>query len=95
MIAEKNFGRDDLMVLAAFRHCIDRQTYIVGDCADWLSEMWPHISDRMRSVIRRELEEEFAKDDDGRRCGSSCRALGDDCYRVQWEKVRALWRGGE
>jgi hypothetical protein len=28
---DKNFGRDDLMAIAAFRYCLGRMTYIVGD----------------------------------------------------------------
>jgi hypothetical protein len=29
----KNYGRDDLMAVAAFRYSLGRMTYIVSDCA--------------------------------------------------------------
>ena len=32
----KNYGRDDLMAVAAFRYSLGRMTYIVSDCAHWL-----------------------------------------------------------
>lgn len=36
----KNFGRHDLMAVAAFRYALGRMTYIVSDCADWLVEQY-------------------------------------------------------
>jgi hypothetical protein len=98
---DKNFGRDDLMAIAAFRYCLGRMTYIVGDCADWLIEQWPNIGEKTQQIIRRELDAEFQKDDDQRDSGSEYRALGHDCDRAQWERVRAfiaaaeIGKGGE
>lgn len=91
MIAEKNFGRDDLMVLAAFRYCLGRMTYIVSDCADWLIEQWPNINEGTRRVIQQELEEAFVNDNNDRKINESYRALGSDCDREQWERVRKLY----
>ena len=51
----KNYGRDDLMAVAAFRYCCGRKTYIVSDCADWLIEQWPNIAERARNIIQRDL----------------------------------------
>lgn len=84
------------MTVAAVRYCLGRMTYIVGDCADWLIEQWPNIAPRAQAVIRRDVEEEFGRDDRARADGQlSWKPLGDDCDRREWERVRALWRGGE
>jgi hypothetical protein len=94
-MTEKNFGRDDLMVLAAFRYCLGRQTYIVSDCADWLVEQWENIGESTRKLIQRELEEAFKQDDEARIDNQfglkTYWALGADCDRRQWGRVRLLY----
>ena len=87
------WGRNGLMALAAFRYCLGRMTYIVSDCADWLVDRWPQFPPNVQALIRRDLEEAFAKDDEDRATGASFKALGWDCDRAEWEKVRALWAG--
>lgn len=87
------WGRDELMVVAAFRYCLGRRTYIVSDCVDWLLAHWEVFSDQTRSIIKRDLEEEFARDDAARAGGAGrlTYPLGMDCDRAQWERVRNLW----
>ena len=82
---------EQLMVTAAVRYCLGRQTYIVGSCADWLIEQWPAINERTRSVIKRDVEEAIKDDDEARATGSKYKPLGWDCDREQWLRVRALW----
>jgi hypothetical protein len=79
------------MVMAAFRYCLGRQTYIVGACADWLIEIWPLLADNTRAVIKRDLEAEFLRDDQAREREESYKPLGWDCDRKDWERVRRLW----
>lgn len=78
------------MAIAAFRYCCGRYSDIVGDCVDWLIEMWPYLASNTRDVIRRDLEADFQRDDEAR-AGDMFRPLGADCDREQWERVRALW----
>ena len=85
------YGRDDLMALAAVRYCLGRSSYIVSDCADWLATAWPHIGPGTRKTIQRDVEEAFARDDADRAEGREHKALGWDCDRAQWERVRQLW----
>ena len=87
------WGWQDLMVLAAFRYCLGRMTYIAGVCADWLVDKWPELPPRSKSLIRTELDRAFVQDDEDRASGTSFKALGWDCDRAAWEKVRALWAG--
>ena len=87
------WGWQDLMVLAAFRYCLGRMTYISGVCADWLVDKWPELPPRSRALIRTELDRAFERDDEDRATGASLKALGWDCDRREWEKVRALWAG--
>lgn len=84
-------GHDYLMVIAATRYCIGRMTYIVGDCADWLIGIWPALDEKTRNIIRRDLEEAFYRDDEDREAGRDYKALGHDCDRAEWMRVRKLW----
>ncbi len=85
------FGRDELMVVAAVRYCTGRMTYIVSDCADWLIEIWPILSDKTQNIIKRDIEEAFTRDDEDRESGRDYKALGHDCDRAEWSRVRKLW----
>lgn len=82
-----DYGFDDLMVTAAFRYCLGRQTYIVGECTAWLIRIWPTLSERARIIIQRELEQAFYDAS----AGLGYLPLGADCDRKEWEKVRNLW----
>ena len=84
-------GHDHLMVIAATRYCLGRMTYIVSDCADWLIKIWPLLSEATRKIIQRDIEEEFTRDDADREAGRAFKALGHDCDRHQWARVRRLW----
>ena len=84
-------GHDHLMVISAFRYCLGRMTYIVGDCADWLIKIWPYLSKETQNIIRRDLEEQFTLDDDARATGRDYKPLGWDCDRAEWSRVRKLW----
>ena len=88
---EQAWGFSELMVMAAFRYCLGSRTYIVGACADWLIDIWPMLSENTRSVIRRDLEAEFKRDDDARAYDYEHKPLGWDCDREDWERVRKLW----
>lgn len=90
-MSNKHYGRGDLMAVAAVRYCLGRSSYIVGDCVDWLIEQWPSIEEGARGTIRRDIEEAFARDDNDRAEGREHKALGWDCDRREWEKVRKLW----
>jgi len=84
-------GHDHLMVIAAFRYCLGRMTYIVGDCASWLIKIWPYLSVQTQNIIKRDLEEAFTRDDEDREAGRDYKALGHDCDRAEWSRVRKLW----
>lgn len=88
---EQAWGWNELMVIAAFRYCLGRRTYIVETCADWIVKMWPVFDEKSRAIIKRDLEESFRDDDRHRAAGDTFKSLGDDCDRRAWEKVRALW----
>ena len=87
------WGWQDLMAIAACRYCLGRMTYIAGVCADWLVDKWPELPPHSRALIRTELDRAFERDDEDRATGASFKALGWDCDRREWEKVRALWAG--
>jgi hypothetical protein len=89
---EQAWGRSGLMAIAAFRYCLGRRTYISGDCADWLVFMWNDFPPNIQSIIKRDLEEEFKRDDEARANGEQYKPLGDDCDRNEWERVRALYK---
>ncbi len=86
-------GHDHLMVIAATRYCLGRMTYVVGDCCDWLIKIWPLLSPSTQRIVRLDIEEAFERDDADREAGRTYKALGHDCDRHQWARVRGLWRG--
>lgn len=90
------WGPGQFVVVAAFRYCLGRQTYIVQECADWLLMHWPAIEQPVRSLIQRELERAFEHDDRARvGDAQGYKPLGWDCDRQQWERVRSLWANGQ
>ena len=94
MTNQKAWGRDEMMVLAAFSYCLGRQTYIVSDCVEWLIANWENFSENTRWLIRRDLEAAFELDHEERLMrGGRCRYLGSDMDKAEWEKVRKLWEG--
>ena len=86
-----NYGRNNLMVIAAHRYCLGRSTYIVGDCVDWLISIWNDLDDNTKAIIERDTEEAFRRDDEDRDECRDIMALGHDCDRREWEKLRRLW----
>lgn len=84
-------GHDHLMVIAATRYCLGRKTTIVGECASWLIKTWPLLEQKTQSILQRDIEEAFARDDNDRAAGREHKALGHDCDRKEWERVRTLW----
>ena len=88
---EQEWGFEGLMAIAAFRYCCGRQSYIVKACADWLIDVWPMLPDSVRAIIQRDLEEEFARDNEARARDQVYKPLGWDCDRQDWERVRKLW----
>jgi hypothetical protein len=88
---EQAWGWGELMVVASFRYCLGRRTYMSDVCSEWIVKMWPQFSERNQKVIQRDLEEAFRDDDQQRAEGDTYKTLGDDCDRKAWEKVRALW----
>lgn len=90
-VLESMAAHDHLMVIAATRYCLGRMTYIVADCADWLIKIWPLLSADTRNIIQRDIDEAFARDDEDREAGRQYTALGHDCDRAEWARVRALW----
>ena len=91
MNANQPWGYQQMMVVAAFRYCCGRRTYIVQECADWLIANWSDFSDNTKAAIKRDLDSEFRLDDEARRTNSEHKPLGYDCDRQQWDRVRSLW----
>ena len=82
-----------MLLIAATRYFIGRMTIATCSFAqDELAKAWPHIPQKTRAIIRRELEEAFRDDDNDREQGASRRTLGWDCDREAWEAVRAAWQ---
>jgi hypothetical protein len=81
------------MALAAVRYCLGRQSYIVGDCCEWLPTVWQALQPGMRKTIARDIEEAITKDDEARERGDKYLPLGMDFDRREWLALRALWQG--
>lgn len=92
LVLPNAWGPGQFVVVATFRYCLGRQTYIVQECADWLLLHWPVIEKPVRDLIQRELERAFEQDDRARAGDAQgYKPLGWDCDRREWERVRSLW----
>jgi hypothetical protein len=78
--------------LGATRYYMGRMTYAVSSFCELLIEQWPALNEDTRYLIQRDLEREFAKDDEMRQQKSQFLPLGQDCDRAEWERVRRLWQ---
>ena len=84
---------DDL-VFWSFRYFMGRMTIHACCFAEDLARAWPHLDERVASLIRKELEQEFDLDDKARADGetrSMSLPLGMDCDRAAWECVRRAY----
>lgn len=84
---------DDITLwLAATRYYLGRRTYAVGVYCDLLIKRWQDIDPIARELIKRNVEDEFKRDDQARAAGMAWPPLGDHCDRESWSDVRQLWR---
>ena len=69
------------MLICTTRYYIGRSTISASTWADDLARHWASLPEGARIVIKRDLKNAFERDN----------ALGDDCDRAMWEKVRRAW----
>ena len=69
------------MLICTTRYYTGRSTISASIWADDLARHWASLPEGARIVIKHDLENAFERDN----------ALGDDCDRAMWEKVRAAW----
>lgn len=84
-----------LLIHCTFRYFLGRTTIATTTFARDLARAWPHIPTHTASMIRRELDEEFDRDDMMRKNnGQDYRhlPLGRDCDRAAWDKVRNAYQ---
>ncbi len=65
IIYKPEWGYHNLMVIAAFRYCLGRRTYIVSSCVDWLVKYWDDIDPNTRSIIVEETKKAIDNGDSG------------------------------
>lgn len=70
------WGFHNLMVLAAFRYCLGRRTYIVSSCVDWLIKYWDAIDQNTKNIILKETQEAIEKE-----------WAGDKCDERNWKQL--------
>jgi hypothetical protein len=88
-----------LMVLAAHRYCLGRQSYIVGSCQEWLTAYWTQFETGTQQVIVRDTVEALMEGTAGSsydvitwvRFGQWAFDQLDDKSR-SWVKNTTMWR---
>ena len=73
---KREWGFHNLMVLAAFRYCLGRRSYIVGSCVYWLMEWWDEIDQNTKMLILEETQDAINKNH-----------AGDKCDTDDWQKL--------
>jgi len=91
-------GKIDDLIFWSFRYFLGRMT-IATDCfARDLVKAWDLLSDRIKELIGKELEEAF-EDDDKARADKKNKykiyPLGHDCDRESWQLVREKYKKNE
>lgn len=76
------------LVFWSFRYFLGRMTIATGMFAGDLAKAWPYLAPNIQGLIKRELEEEFKRDDEARAEKRDWKPLGHDCDRAAWQKVR-------
>lgn len=77
--------------VGAMRYYLGRQSYAVHDFCDMLVKEWNDLDMMTRSILIRDIEEAFDRDDRARTQGLQVKPLGMDQDRRCWEQVRKLW----
>ena len=77
-----NFFDPHMLVIAATRYFIGRMTIATGSHCRELIMAWPHLPDQTKAIIQRDINEAF----------DSGRSMGMQIDRVNWERVRELWK---
>ena len=80
-----------MIVFWSFRYFLGRMTIATCMFAEDLAKAWPYLEPNTQSLIMRELEEEFKRDDDARAENKNYKPLGHDCDRAAWQKVRNVY----
>jgi hypothetical protein len=86
------------LVFWSFRYFLGRMTITTGSFAEQLAKAWPLLDERIQNLIRKELDEAFARDDKMRAdplISSNYYPLGMDYDREHWEKVRAAYAAND
>lgn len=83
------------LLIPATRYYLGRQTIATCAHADELAAQWGQIDPMRQSILRRDIEEAFRDDDRDRARNSIVLALGADCDRLAWEKVRKAWEASD
>lgn len=90
---------DQLMVMAAHRYCLGRQSYIVSACQEWLHSHWAQFSTQTKSNMVRDTLEELIhiQDDRGRGMNWTHTArwmwLGLDLNQRDWVTRSIAYQG--
>ena len=81
------------LLVPATRYYMGRTTIAAGTHARALAADWLKIPARIRSILRRDIEEQINRDDAVRVSGNqeSIFPLGDRYDRAAWDLVRAAW----
>ena len=91
-ISHRELGKTTTLWLGALRYYLGRRTYAVTDFCQILVQEWDDLPEGLQGLIKRDVEEEFKRDDEHRRHYSKNLPLGDNCDREAWITVRALWQ---
>lgn len=74
--------------VGAARHHLARPSSSTATFVQLLRHQWPNLSERARSIIRRDVDEALDQADDG---GSWLVCGRQACESGRWEAIRSLW----
>ena len=82
------------LLIGTTRYYLGRMTIAANYFAKYeLAKAWPLIPLHTRTILQRNIEEAFQRDDKARADGLQYFPLGMDCDRAAWQTVRNHWQG--
>ena len=86
-----------IIIFYAFRYCLTRRSYAVGDMCDYIRKYGHKFDDRTKKLMIHELKKEFTRDDSGLiQQNQTMEYVGvpestSNCYRLFMQQDRDNW----
>ena len=72
----------ETMIVESFRYCLGRRSYAVSECVERTKKYWPKLSDNIKKLILKDIQECIDRG-----------GAGDDCDVREWNSLIEFSKG--